>query len=218
MAHHDGGDAGAEHQRRHQHANQIAPQTFERRNEAAGRQPAEIHRKQQDQHDAEPEMRNRQPGKSEHAGAVVERRAAPQRCEDADRQPDKQRDEHRQRRKLDGHRQFFGQHGADRQPGAHRGAEVTLRQGFQPDGVLHRHRIVEAIFLPQIFDDLGVALLAGQRHRRIAGQQLLQAEHHHRHQQQCRQRDAEPAQKQGHHFGRLFLTWPARAMRVSSQA
>jgi len=102
-------------------------------------------------------------------------------------QPEKERDQHRQHRELDGHRQLFDQHGADRQPGAHRGAEVTVYQGFQPDGVLHRNRIIEAIFLPKILDDLRVALFTGQRQRRITGQQLLQSEHHHRHQQQCRQ-------------------------------
>ena len=52
--------------------------------------------------------------------------------------------------------------------------------------VAHRQRLVEMHLRAQVRDDVRIALLAGEHHRRIAGQQLLQPEDQHRHEQQRR--------------------------------
>src|SRR6516165_509060 len=55
------------------------------------------------------------------------------------------------------------------------------------------------IFLTQKGDHRRVALLAGQSHRGIARQQLLQSENQQRHKEQGRQDERQPAQQEGRH-------------------
>ena len=74
----------AEHEGRHDHRRQVGRQVLERADVARGRQPAELHREQQDHQDAEPEVRRRQAPQREHVGGVVPR---PCRCSTAETMP-----------------------------------------------------------------------------------------------------------------------------------
>ena len=95
-------------------------------------------------------------------------------------------------RELDRHRQLLDDEVEHRLLRPHRFAEVAAQHAADPVAVAHRQRIVEVQLLVQVGDDVRVALLAGEDHRRIAGQQLLQPEDQHRDEDQRRQdrRDA----------------------------
>ena len=59
---------------------------------------------------------------------------------------------------------------------AQRLAEVAVQHAAQPVEIANRKRLVEVQRFAQVRDHRRVALLAGEHHRRIAGQQLLQPE------------------------------------------
>ena len=65
---------------------------------ARRRQPAEIDREDQDQHQADPERRQRQAEQREHLADAVPEPADPHRGEDAARNADQQRQPHRDHR------------------------------------------------------------------------------------------------------------------------
>ena len=88
-------DAGAEHERGQQDRRQVPPQVLPRRHVAGGGQPAEAHREEQDQHDAEPEVRHREAGEREQVGGDVDRRALARGRHDAGGDADQERDQHR---------------------------------------------------------------------------------------------------------------------------
>ncbi len=79
VAHHHARHAGAEHEGGHEERGQVAAEILPRRHVARGRQPAQAHREEQDQHDAEPEVRHREPGQRDRVGRHVHRGAAPRR-------------------------------------------------------------------------------------------------------------------------------------------
>ena len=66
MAHDHAGDAGAEHEGGKDRRGEGALEIDEGAGVAARRQPAEIHGEQQDQHDAEPEIRRRDAREADH--------------------------------------------------------------------------------------------------------------------------------------------------------
>ncbi len=187
----------------------LARQFSAMRHIARRRQPAEFDREQEDQHDAEPEIRRRDTPQREQIGAVVPGRALLHRRDDAGGDADQERDHDRHRGELDRHRQLLRDQFAHRHLVAQRLAEVARQHALDPVDVLDRHRLIEPVLLADLFDHFGIALLARHHQRRIAGQQLLQREDQHRHEEQCRHElDKSPREEVQH--GRLrvmaFLT------------
>ena len=126
------------------------------------------------------------PHSATRVGGVVPAGALGDRRDDARRDADDQRDDDRHQRELDRDRQLLGDQRRHRLLHAQRLAEVALQHAAEPVDVAHRQRLVEVHLLPQVRDDGRVLLLAGEHHRRIAGQQLLQPEDQHRDEQQRR--------------------------------
>ncbi len=85
------------------------------------------------------------------------------------RDADHQRDQHRQRRELDRHWQLLDDQLGHRLLDAHRLAEVAAQHAGEPVAVAHRQRLVEMELGAQVSDDVRVAVLAGERDRRVAG-------------------------------------------------
>ena len=83
--------------------------------------------------------------------------------------------------------------------GADRTAELQRGDVADELDVLDRQRPVEAELLAHALDLLGAGLFAGQRNRRIAGDQPQRQEHDRRHAQQHRDRVGEAAQDVGPH-------------------
>ena len=100
--------------------------------------------------------------------------------------PIRKRDHDRHRGELDRHRQLLRDQLAHRHLDAQRLAEIAGQHALDPVDVLHRHRLIEPVLLADLRDHVGIALLAGHDQRRIARQQLLQREDHHRHEEQRR--------------------------------
>ena len=96
---------------------QVRAEVLPRRHVARGGQPAEAHREEQDQHDAEPEVRHREPRRA-RAGWRRRRAAVPLRAAETmpAGMPDHERDEHRADRQLHRHRQLRAR--AARSPGS----------------------------------------------------------------------------------------------------
>ena len=159
---------------------------FGQRHIARRRQPAEFDREQEDQHDAEPEIRRRDAPQREQVGAVVPRRAFLHRRDDAGGNADQEGDHDRHRRQLQRHRQFLRDQLAHRHLDAQRLAEVAGQHALDPVEILHRDRPIEPVLLADLRDDGGIALLAGHHQRGIAGQQMLQREDQDRHKEQRR--------------------------------
>ena len=164
----------------------LARQFSDERHIARGRQPAELDREQEDQHDAEPEIRRRDAPQREQIGAIVPGRALLHRGDDAGGNADQERDHDRHRAELERHRQLLRDQLAHRHLDAQRLAEVARQHALDPVDVLHGDRLIEPVLLADLLDHGGIALLAGHHQRRIARQQMLQREDQHRHEEQCR--------------------------------
>ena len=164
----------------------LARQFSRQRHIAGRRQPAEFDREQEDQHDAEPEIRRRDAPQREQIGAIVPRRALLDRRDDAGGNADQERDHDRHRAELDRHRQFLRDQAQHRHLDAQRLAEIARQHALDPVDVLHRDRLIEVILRADLRDHGGIALLAGHHQRRIARQQMLQRKDQHRHEEQCR--------------------------------
>ena len=208
MPHEHRGDRVAEHEGRHDQRGQVAPPVVERADIARCRQPAKRHREQQDQHDAEPEIRRRQSPKRDDVRGVVPRGIALHRGHDPGRNADRERDDDRQERELERHRQLLEDELEHRLAQAHRFAQVSLYDAPYPVAVPHGQRIVEMELLVEVGHDAGIAVLAGEHQRRIAGQQLLQAEDQHRHEDERRHDRGDAADEERQHRSARWRSTP----------
>src|SRR5262249_3350217 len=150
------------------------------------RQPAEFDREQENQHDAEPEVRRRDAPERKQVGAIVPGGALLHGRHDAGGNADQEGDDDRPRSQLQGYRQLLRDQLAywplDRQ-GRAEGAGTPPPD---PMGVLHWQGLVEPVLLAYLLDYGRIALLARHHQRRIAGQELLQREDQHRHEEERR--------------------------------
>jgi hypothetical protein len=144
MPHQDRGDRVAEHEGRHDGGGEAGAPVLEG-HVARRRQPAEFDREQEDQHDAEPEIRRRDAPQREHVGAVVPGRALLHRRDDAGGNADQERDHDRHRGELDRHRQLLRDQLEHRHLDAQRLAEVARQHALDPVDVLHRDRLIEPV-------------------------------------------------------------------------
>ena len=113
--------------------------------------------------------------------------------------PIRERDRHRHDGELERHRKLLQDQLHHRLFQPHRLAEVAGEHALDPVQVLDRDRLIEAVLAPDLLDHRRVALLARHDQRRIAGQELLQREDDHRHEEQRRQKLHEPAADEGEH-------------------
>jgi hypothetical protein len=187
MAHQHRCDVGAEHERRHQHRLEIGDGILPEGHVPGSGQPSQLHRKQQDHQDAKPEVGRRQPPQGKGIGGEVQPGALVDGRDNAGRNADQQRNQHRQHCQLDRHGEFLQDQFQHRLLAANRLAEIALHHTGHPVEVAHRQRLIEVHLLAKVGDDIGVLLLAGEHDGRITGQQLLQPEDQHRHEQQRRQ-------------------------------
>ena len=208
LAHEHRGQPGAEHERRHEHALEIADGILGERHEAGGGQPAEAHGDEQDQHDPEPEVGDRHAAQRHPAGQHVPGGVAADGRHDPGRNGDGQRDQQRQQRQLDRDRQLGGDHPRHRRAGADRLAEVAGRGQAEPAQVLHRQRSVESVLLADLLDPGGVGVGAGQHPGRIAGDHPHAGEDDQADEEQRDRRDERPADEELDHAGATARTSP----------
>ena len=145
---------------------------------AGRRQPVQLQRNLGDQNHRQPEAGNGDAERGDHADRLVDpaigldRRNHPHR--NARDQRQHQRDRHDQKRIGKG----AGDGGRDLLARQQRLREIALHDVGEPGAVLHQERPVEAVDLPDLGDARIGGVVAGQRHRDIAGHQLQQREHH----------------------------------------
>ncbi len=90
---------------------------------------------------------------------------------------------------------------ADRNLDAHGFAEIADEHALHPIEILNGERLIEPIFPPDLLNDFGIALLAGHHQSRIAGQELLQREDDHGHEEQRRDQLQQALAEEGKHGG-----------------
>ena len=135
---------------------------------AAQRQPVEVHREQQLQHDGEPEGRHRDARHRNDAQHVVGPAVVVDGGDDAERHADQRREQQRGRSQLERRRQALAD--VERHRPAREGAlaEVEARHLAEIDDELLSDRPVEAVLLAQIAAICcGRRVFAGQRRGRI---------------------------------------------------
>jgi len=135
----------------------------------ADRQPVQVDGEEDDHHQAEPEVRHRQPDERECRRRVVLGSPASDRRDDTGRDADQRAEQHRQERELERDRDPRDDRVRDRQlPRVE--AEVAADRVRDPFHVLHGQRLVEPVLVVDRLDDVGVAVLAAERLRRASRQ------------------------------------------------
>ena len=147
------------------------------------RQPAEDHREDEDQQDADQERRQRYADQRDRQQQLREPRVAPERRVDAGRDAEHQRQQRRDEGELERRRQALLEQGRHLASLAQRQPEVALHRAADEAAELHVKRQVEpeigaqprALFLRRVLPD-------HERHR-VAGEieQAERDERHHRH-------------------------------------
>ncbi len=201
MPHHDRGDAGAQHEGRHDHGLDVPDGVFQRTGIARRRQQPPLNRHQHDQHDAQPEVGDRDAGQCHHVGPDIPAAALADRRDDAGRDADRQGDDHRHDAELKRHRQLGQDQLRHRHLAADGDPHVARQHAGQPVPVLDHDRVVQVVFLADERQHLGRPLIPGDGERRIAGKQELKREDQQRDQQQGRDADGKAPRHKGQHGG-----------------
>ncbi len=143
---------------------------------AHGRQPAERDGEDHHQHDAEPVVRHRHARDGDRRYRPVDQRvlevARDEAEHDTQRKSDHRGGEAEDQRVADGPH-HLGRHGA---AGGDGGAEIALDRVGEPEHVLHRDRLVEAVFGPHLRLLLGGGVDRHHRRQRVARCDLHQHE------------------------------------------
>ena len=104
MAHQRCRQAGSEHGRGQQQRAQVLERIFTERHVAGRRKPLQVYRKDQNQQDPQPEVRDRDPRDRHEVRPVIDPAVFVHRREDPHADAKHQRDNHRQQRQLKRHR------------------------------------------------------------------------------------------------------------------
>ena len=178
VPHQDRGDGVAQHERRHDGGRQRLPRILGQRHVARGRQPAEMHRNQQDQHDPQPEIRHRQAGQPDRVGDIIPDPLRLTAATTPAGTPISTAMTNAMTASCAVTGSFCAINCDDRLPRAPGIAQVALHHVADPVQVLHRQRAIQPKLLPDLRQNPRIApFLPGQHQRRIARHQLLQAEH-----------------------------------------
>src|SRR5262249_56038590 len=139
----DGGAAQGERQRRQHEVLRILRGTLGNWNEAAGRQQPRAQREAQHQHDAEPEVWDRDSDETDGERSAVGEPATPGTTEQAQRNADQSGADACENRELQGHREAIEDHPTDRLVLTEVHAKVAPHDPGEPPHVLLRQRLVE---------------------------------------------------------------------------
>ncbi len=190
---------------------------------AYGREPAEPDREDVFEDDREHEDRDRDPEQRREQAEVVEEAAVAFRRQEAERDPDEDREEHRPDRQLDRRRKALEELVEDRPSRRDRVAEVDRPDLLEIGPVLLLDRLVEAVLLVDRRDLIRGRPLAEQGRRRAARQGPDPEEDQDREPEQDRDDEDEPADDEAQHVVRRTLVLPptspaspARTTRSSS--
>lgn len=164
-------DRDAERDRRKHQEAQVERGILGQRYEARGGEPAQPQAEEQDQQETEEEGRDRGPGERTDRNDAVEPRTRSGRGDDASGDADRERDEERESRQLEGHGKAVDDRAEHRLVRSDRAAEVALQHLRRPADVLDRQRLVQSEVLPDLSDRRGVRALAEHERYRISGRE-----------------------------------------------
>ncbi len=139
---------------------------------APSRQPAQGDREEKDQHQAEPERRNRQSRHRHGRRQQIEGRAGLRRGDDPGQSPNHDRQRHADHRQADRVPIALGQNFQDWRAGAQRLTEIATQRRGNPTPILHRQRLVQPEAGVQICQILGGGRGGGHHPHRIAGREV----------------------------------------------
>ena len=189
----------ADGQRRQQDGAQPAGRALDERDEAAGRQPAELDREDQDQDQAEPEFRRRQADQRDRHHRLIRPAIVVDGRDRSGRDPEDDRECQRESRKRERHRQALDQRGGDRAVEQDRLPEIAAQHAPVPVGHLQRQRLVEPERDAQARDLLGRGARVQEGRCRIARHQPDHGKRHQRHEQQDDRGAGEPPYQEASH-------------------
>src|SRR5262249_48397683 len=119
---------------------------------AGGWEPAERHPEQEDQHDAEPEARQRLAEHGEERAEVVVAGASPDSGDDADSHAGNDRQDHGAQRELDGCREPLPYDGQSRRAVLEGLTKITSENASQEDPILDVERLLQPQLTVQFVD------------------------------------------------------------------
>ena len=158
--------------RRHGGRGEPAQRIIGERDIAAGRQPAQVDREEDDHQQAEIEIRQRNADHGEQHRHLIHPGVLPQRRDDAADQSDQQRDHQRIGRQRQRHRQAQHRGVHHRLAQQQRTAEIAVQQARVPAPELRQQRLIEAEIMADVGDLLRRGGQPGDRRRGIAGDQM----------------------------------------------
>ena len=145
---------------------------------SAARHPAQLKKEDVKGDQREPEGGHGNAAEGDDAEHLVGKPVAPYGGDDAERDPERERDQDRRQRELGRGRHVLAQVGADRPVALLGFAQVAVGEVLQIERVLDRKRLVQAVVLAKCLDGGGVAdgALPEVGGRGIAGYELRQGE------------------------------------------
>ena len=167
---------------------------------ARARQPVQLDREDVLQEQAEEEDRDRDPDQRREQARVVEPAPVLLGGEEAEREADDDREEHRRQRELDGSREAVLELVRDRPGRRDAGPEVAVHGRVEVPPVLHVHRLVEAVLVVDACDLLGRGVLAEQCFGRRARQGMNPAEDEDGQPEEDRDEQQQPADDEAKHL------------------
>jgi hypothetical protein len=168
---------------------------------ARGRQPVELHRENQDQHDPEPERRHRLPEQRDHRRDVVEHAVALDGRDDPGRDGQAERDEQRGSGQLEGGGHALDDQVERRLAVAHGLSEIAAQRAGEEAAVLDDERIIEAHRLAELPDVL-FGRIGRQQHQRWIAGEIQDEEHDEGDAEQDQQRLGQPPREEDLHGAR----------------
>ena len=174
MAHQHTGYRIAQNKSRHDGGFQRLAEILKGADIARGGQPAQMHRKQKYQHDAEPEIGRGNPDKTHHIDNGIQQAAFIDRAQNTKADTQCQSNQHGHAGKLQGHRQFRGDQFKDRCFEAHGFTEIAMQHAFDPVKILQGQRLIEMILRTDLRNHDRIFILPRHDQSGIARQQMLQ--------------------------------------------
>ena len=170
-----------------------------------------LHREDVLEQDREEEDRDRDPDQGHDEARVVDRGSVVLRRDEAERDPEQRREDHRGDRELDRRREALLELVDDRPPRGDARAQVALGRGLDVLPVLDVDRLVEPVLLADLCDRLRRRALAEERLRRPARKRPDPDEDEDREPEQDRDQEQQPADDESEHLRR-----PPADVQVSS--
>jgi hypothetical protein len=172
---------------------EIVGRALHERHEPARGQEPEPERHEQDQHDAQPEVRDGDAHQADGERRAVGQSAPVAAAQQAEGHADQRGADGGEERELDGDGEPVEDHPADRLVLSEVQAKVAPRDPGEPGEVLAREGLVQMEFLAEGADRLRGGLVAEDGDGGIAGDEPHEPEHEHAHPEEQRHGQGEPA-------------------------